>query len=43
MNRKRLFWPLLSAAAFALGVLAAHVQAANIFSPLVARAEKESV
>jgi len=38
MNRKRVLWPLLLTAAFALGVLAAQVQAANIFLPLVARA-----
>jgi len=38
MNRKRVLWPLLLAAAFALGVLAAQVQAASIFLPLVAKA-----
>lgn len=38
MNRKKALWPLLLAAAFTLGVLAAQVQAATIFLPLVARA-----
>jgi len=38
MNRKRVLWPLLLAAAFALGVLAARVQAGAIFLPLVVRA-----
>lgn len=38
MNRKRVLWPLLLAAAFGLGVLAAQVQAGAIFLPLVARA-----
>ena len=38
MNRKRVLWPLLLAAAFSLGVLVAQVQAANIFLPLVAKA-----
>lgn len=38
MNRKRMLWPLLLAAAFGLGVLAARVQAGAIFLPLVARA-----
>jgi len=38
MNRKRVLWPLLLAAAFSLGVLVAQVQAGAIFLPLVARA-----
>jgi len=38
MNRKRVLWPLLLAAAFGLGVLVAQVQAASIFLPLVAKA-----
>ncbi|GAI80384.1 unnamed protein product [marine sediment metagenome] len=38
MNRKTLFWPLLLAAAFTLGVLAAQVHAGAIFLPLVTRA-----
>lgn len=38
MNRNKVLWPLLLAAAFTLGVLAAQVQAGAIFLPLVANA-----
>ena len=38
MNRKRMLWPLLLVAAFALGVLTAQVHAGDVFFPLVAKA-----
>ncbi len=43
MNRKRVLSPLLLAAAFALGVLTARVQAGAIFLPLVAKASTGTV
>lgn len=41
MNRKRVLWPLVLAATFALGVLAAQVHAGAIFLPLMAKASTD--